>query len=444
MPRLSTVDRAPTRARSHSSALCAIVLGAALGAATLPVAAESADVAALRALVEAQAKELQALRTRLEAVESGVSGTQQRVQIAEEQLDATVDVVERLGQGGTSGGGEQWFASTTLAGYGELHYNNLDADAPNRDLKEADFHRFVVFLGHRFSDRLAMHSEIEIEHAFVADSASGSNTGELELEQAFVDYRVDDAHVVRAGQFLLPFGILNETHEPPTFFGVERNDVENVIIPGTWWEAGIGASGSYENGLGWDLAVHSGLKIPVAGSNAFRVRSGRQKVANASARDLAYSGRLRYRPMPGLDLTASVQYQGDASQVARDGLDEAWLYSLSGDLRLGGFGLRALWSEWKFEGDAIKAAGVDEQNGWYVEPSWRFGTPLGDTGVYVRFSDVDGARTADRFEQWEFGVNYWPIEDVVLKADVRRREHDLTTEEGRDFDGFDLSIGYQF
>ena len=430
--------------RLPQRALRAIVLGAALAAAALPAAAESDDVAALRAMVEAQAKELQALRARLEAVESGVSGTQQRVQIAEEQLDATADVVERLGQGGASGGGEQWFANTTLAGYGELHYNNLDADAPNRDLKEADFHRFVVFLGHRFSDRLAMHSEIEIEHAFVADSASGSNTGELELEQAFIDYRVDDAHVVRAGQFLLPFGILNETHEPPTFFGVERNDVENVIIPGTWWEAGVGASGNYANGLGWDFAMHSGLKIPVTGSNAFRVRSGRQKVANASARDLAYSGRLRYRPMPGLDLAASVQYQGDASQVARDGLDEAWLYSLSGDLRLGGFGLRALWSEWKFEGDAIEAAGVDEQKGWYVEPSWRFGTPMGETGVYVRFSDVDGARAADRFEQWEFGVNYWPIEDVVLKADIRRREHDLTTEEGRDFDGFDLSVGYQF
>ncbi len=428
--------------------LRAIALGVALTAVALPAAAESGDVAALRAMVEAQAKELQALRARLEAVETGVSGTQERVQIAEEQLDATATVVERLGPT-PAAGGDAWFASTTLAGYGELHYNNLDADSPNRDLKEADFHRFVVFLGHRFSDRLAMHSEIEIEHALVADSAAGSNTGELELEQAFIDYRVDDAHVVRAGQFLLPFGILNETHEPPTFYGVERNDVENVIIPGTWWEAGIGASGDYANGLGWDLAVHSGLKIPVTGSNAFRVRSGRQKVANAAARDLAYSGRLRYRPMPGLDLSASVQYQGDASQVARDGLDEAWLYSLTGDLRLGGFGLRALWSEWKFEGDAVEAAGVDEQSGWYVEPSWRFGPGamgdgLGDVGVYVRYSDVDGARRFDRFEQWEFGLNYWPIEDVVLKADIRRREHDLATEQGRDFDGFDLSVGYQF
>jgi hypothetical protein len=167
-------------------------------------------------------------------------------------------------------------------------------------------------------------------------------------------------------------------------------------------------------------------------------------VSEASARDLAYTGRLRYRPIQGLDLAASVQYQADASQVEDDGLDDAVLVTLAADWRSGPFGLRALWSQWNFDGRAVEAAGVDEQTGWYLEPSWRFDTGMGQAGVYVRYADMDGARTRDRFDQWELGMNFWPIDNVVLKADFRRREHDLTSEEGRDFDGFDLSVGYQF
>ena len=417
-------------------------------AALLSPAAQAADddVSALRALVSMQAEELKALRTRMEALEGAVANAQSRVQVTEEQLDATANHVEQLASGSSSSSGaaDAWYQNTYVGGYGELHYNNLDADAPNRDLKEADFHRFVLFFGHQFNERLRFQAEFELEHALVADSADGVNTGELELEQAFVEYQMDSAHVLRAGQFLLPVGLLNETHEPPTFYGVERNDVENVIVPSTWWEGGIGMSGTYENGLGWDLAVHTGLEIPVAGGNAFRVRSGRQKVSEASARELAYSGRVRLHPLDGLDLAATVQYQADASQVQNDGLDDGLLVALSGAWQNGPFGLRALWSRWKFEGDAIEAAGADEQKGWYVEPSWRFATGYGDAGVYARYSDVDAARTRDRFDQWEFGVNYWPHEDVVLKADIRRRQHDLTGETGRDFDGFDLSVGYQF
>ena len=65
-------------------------------------------------------------------------------------------------------------------------------------------------------------------------------------------------------------------------------------------------------------------------------------------------------------------------------------------------------------------------------------------GFYGRWEDIDGARTFDRFEQWEVGFNFWPHPDVVLKADWRVRDHDLPTERRRDFEGFDLGVGYQF
>jgi hypothetical protein len=41
-------------------------------------------------------------------------------------------------------------------------------------------------------------------------------------------------------------------------------------------------------------------------------------------------------------------------------------------------------------------------------------------------------------------MNYWPVNNVVLKFAYRDRSHDLASEKGRDFDGFDLGLGYSF
>ena len=44
-------------------------------------------------------------------------------------------------------------SSTTIGGYGELHW-----DMENENM---DFHRFIVFLNHNFDDKWALKSEIE-------------------------------------------------------------------------------------------------------------------------------------------------------------------------------------------------------------------------------------------------------------------------------------------
>ena len=50
----------------------------------------------------------------------------------------------------------------TLSGYMEVHLNKVQ-DLP----AEADLHRFVLMVGHSFSDRIKFWSEVEVEHAFV-------------------------------------------------------------------------------------------------------------------------------------------------------------------------------------------------------------------------------------------------------------------------------------
>ena len=71
--------------------------------------------------------------------------------------------------------GSDWFQNTSIGGYGELHLN-LNDDSDN----EIDFHRWVLFINHRFSDKVNLYSEFELEHSLAGDG----KPGEVELEQA--------------------------------------------------------------------------------------------------------------------------------------------------------------------------------------------------------------------------------------------------------------------
>jgi outer membrane murein-binding lipoprotein Lpp len=396
---------------------------------TLPAFAQQGtpSIEELWAIVQQQQAEIEALREEVRQANDRAAQASTQIEETDAKVEATGDYIETLAAADTGR------SATSIGGYGELHYNQVSSD--DGDSEEIDFHRFVLFFGHEFTDRIRFFSEFELEHSLAGDGAPG----EVELEQAYVEYGLNDNLAARTGLFLLPIGILNETHEPTTFYGVERNDVENIIVPTTWWEAGAGISGRYASGLSWDLSLHSGLAMPTEGGSAFRVRSGRQKVAEAVASDPAYTFRLKYTGVPGLELSASYQYQTDPSQVAGDGLDTGQLFTAHAIYSAGGFGLRGLYGAWKFDGFAVEEAGADDQSGWFIEPSYRFNE---NWGVYARYQDIDAARSQDRFTQNEFGFNYWPTDGVVLKVDYRQR--DFTMPGLADFDALDLGFGYAF
>ena len=317
--------------------------------------------------------------------------------------------------------------ATKVGGYGEIHYNNLDSK------KEMDFHRFVLFFGHSFSDRIRFFSELELEHTVAGEGKKG----EIELEQAFIEFDLSDRHRAQAGLFVLPVGILNQTHEPPTFYGVERNPVETNIIPTTWWEGGAGLNGEMVPGWSYDVIVSSGLFVPISGTNAYLIRSGRQAVSNARADELAYTGRIKWTGWSGVELAATAQYQSDVTQ-GTTAAASATLLEAHAVVSQGPFGLRALYANWSVEGNAAKAVGRDTQSGWYIEPSYKI---LPSVGVFVRYNAWDnqaGDSTDSEKQQTNIGVNFWPHEDVVIKVDIQQQSGVI------DDDGFNLGVGYQF
>jgi len=378
-----------------------------LFASNAAIANEETDK--LRQVIAEQQKVLESLERRLDETD--------------QKLNATADQVEVKAEGGM-------FANTSIGGYGELHYNNYeDSDA------KIDFHRFVLFFGHEFSDTVRFFSEFELEHSIAGEGKSG----EVELEQAYVEVDINEATSSKVGLFLIPVGIINETHEPPTFYGVERNGVEKNIIPATWWEAGVAVNFKPAPGLSIDGAATSGLEV----GDDFKIRSGRQKVAKANAENLAYTGRIKYTAITGLELAATLQYQTDITQGGNNfeapiDTADATLLEAHAIYQVNNFTVRALYARWDINGDEAKALGRDEQTGWYVEPSYKFNEKV---GVFARYSEYDnnaGNSDSTAVESTSVGVNYYIHENVVLKADYE----DLGG--AADSTGFNLGFGYQF
>jgi hypothetical protein len=363
---------------------------------------------------------IQQQQAQIEALQQELG--QQEEQIEENTLIATtaIDAAETFSDRGDS---NQWYDRVSLGGYAEHHYNMVDEGSDT-----IDAHRYVLFIGNKFSDELRFFSEFELEHSLAGDG----KPGEVELEQAFIEWQYSNNHRLTMGQYLLPVGILNETHEPDTFYGVERNLVESEVVPSTWWETGIMFSGEITPGLTYDAAMHSGLQV-----ENFRIRSGRQKSALATADNLAYTGRLRYTGVPGLDLAVSVQLQTDIAQStlaeeASATLTQAHLIYQKND-----FSLRALYASWDIDNAEFEANGSDQPSGWFIEPSYKLSDKL---GIFARYSEVDparGDRPTQLTERVDYGVNYWLHPRVAIKADYQD-----SLEDGSD--AVNLGIGWSF
>lgn len=389
----------------------------AMAIAAVTVSVNAADqlptTAEMWRVIQEQQKEIEALKG--------------QVQETDVKVMATADAIEQ-GSGDKTSKLSEWTEKTKIGGYGEHHFNHFE----DKD-DQVDAHRFVIYVSHQFTDSLRFFSELELEHGFAADG----EPGEVELEQAYVEWDYVRGHNVQLGQFLVPVGIMNETHEPDSFYGTERNLVEKNIIPVTWWETGVLFNGELAPGLSYSAGVHSGLKTDDGGS----IRSGRQKSAKAAAEDLAYTARLKYTGIQGLELAGTFQYQENITQGLTSEAD-ALLTELHVIYTTGPVSVRALWASWDVEGEAFDVVGFDDQEGWYVEPSFKVSEKL---GVFVRYSEYNnnaGISDSIDAEVWDYGINYWLTPNVVLKADYS--DYVNKNLGSTDNDAFNLGLGWSF
>jgi hypothetical protein len=317
----------------------------------------------------------------------------------------------------------------SLSGYMDLQF----VDPSNADAF-IDFRRFVLLFAHRFSDRIRFVSELEVEHAIVE---GGDEKGELELEQAYLDFLIDRRFNIRAGQLLVPVGIINERHEPPTFHGVQRPFVDTFIIPTTWFDAGAGVFGEFSRG--WRYRAYAMAPLNATAFSAGEgLADSAQQGSRAVVRHWAGTGRLEYLGVPRLTLGASI-WSGRTTTGSPLLDPRVTLVEADGRGRLGRLELRGEMAH-VFVGQAdelnrLRALreGIDpniasQMFGAYLEaahPILPFPSPREVVG-FVRYEEFDtqfrmpaGYQPIGAFKgtAWIMGVSYFPDPDVVVKVD---------------------------
>lgn len=351
----------------------------------------------------------------------------------------------------------------SIGGYGEILYENFASSrqdgAPSGLTDRADLLRAVLYFGYKFSDRFVLNSEVEFEHAVTASDKSG----ETEVEFAYLDYLHTRAFNVRAGLVLIPVGLINELHEPPTFVGSRRPDVEQVIIPSTWRELGVGVYG--ETGLvSYRAYLVNGLDASRYAPDG--IREGSQEGSEALAHDIAFTGRVDLSGVPGLLVGASLftgnSSQGRTTPSGRSFSGRTTLFDLHGEWRWRGLALRALYARTKVEDaseiNELNGLAGDEsvgsrQTGWYLQAgfdllSLRAGATASLT-PFARYEEYDSqAEVPEGFtrnpendvKELTLGVAFKPIENIVIKSDWQRRQDGAETGVNQ----WNVALGYLF
>ena len=349
--------------------------------------------------------------------------------------------------------------NTQLTAYGEINYTR-----PRRDSSttETNVTRFVTGFQHRFNEKTKVVAELEVENAVT----SATDSGEVAVEQVFVEHRLTDTFGARAGLFLIPLGLINQNHEPHTFYGVNRPSVETSIIPSTLREAGVQIFGEHDNGISWSAGISTGYDLskwdPLEGEGVESpLRTLHQEGQLARSKDLSFFGALDWRGIPGLRVGAGFT-TGKAGHGTKD--------FLAPNARITLADIHAKWTPGAWDFAAVYARGTisgagalnasfsgapylvpKSFDGVYAQAAYKFALG-GDYKLspFMRFERINTGKSFDGVVAgqnvnaydtesiWTTGLNFNIAPTVVLKADYQKYKI------VKDSDRINLGLGFSF
>lgn len=360
---------------------------------------------------------------------------------------------------------------TVISGYGSAFYQRDF----NKKEASATLERAVLFVGHKFNDRISLFTELEVENAKVEGGEEG---GEIAMEQAFVKFNLNSKQYLVAGLFIPRIGIINENHLPVNFNGVERPVMEEMVIPSTWREIGVGFYGSAKRlPLNYSVALMNGLN-----SEGFEhgtgIRGGRAEGRSATANNLALTSSIQYS-------YKNLKFQLSGYLGGTVGLNKKDADSLG--LKGGAFGTPVFLTEGNmqyfkngFSGKILAAyisfADADKINttfsknmasgmyGAYAEAGYDWLYRKKNTAQFITFArceliDLNSTLPAPPKAIYDgtlkqthiiTGLNYLPIPNITIKADVRilrtgAQNPDLDSTPYQQNNQFlNIGIGYSF
>lgn len=346
----------------------------------------------------------------------------------------------------------------SIGGYGELYYSKYNDSVGTGDTKNAygDTYRFIPYIGYKFSDNIILNSEIEFEHG-----------NEVAIEQLYIDFVLDPLATVRVGNQLVPMGYVNLYHEPTLFNTVQRPDVEKQLIPSTWHELGLSVYGKTDN-FEYTLGAYTALDMsntktgtPVASKDWIRkARVGNESDDSNNGMDnMAVVARLDYNGINGLQVGVS-GYTGKAGNAIVAGQSEEGqmtMYDIHAVYQNEGFKARALYTESHLSNaDSYKSDMPESARGGYVNLEYNI-MPLltSSTDRLPVFFQYENYNLATKManggsfgttQSYTYGLNYFPHDQVVLKAEymLRHNENTATTSNYINEGIYSLGLGFIF
>lgn len=363
----------------------------------------------------------------------------------------------------------------SVGGYGEaVMTRNFFSDSylryvspekyKNQSHGRFDLPHVVIFLGYDFGKGWSMGSEIEFEHGGTESAIEFENEeggeyeqevergGEVALEQFWIQKSFMRQFNVRAGMLVVPVGATNAHHLPTEFFGVYRPEGENTIIPCTWHEVGVSIWGQigawrYEamflpgldsERFGNQSWIHDGSASPydfkIANNYAAAVRVDNTSVSGLRLSVSGYIGDSFHNTMAptsnikgvhGTVTVGSFDFAYNAHNfIARGHFDYG---HLSDSKRITDFNMqmssKSPSKRQKIASDAITTGVEAGYNFFALNPQLRASNQR--LYVFGRYDYYDSMykMEKDLDDKWcgrqrmAFGVNYYPIRDIVVKGE---------------------------
>lgn len=338
-----------------------------------------------------------------------------------------------------------------------------------------DIPHAVIYLGYDFGKGWTMGSEIEFEHGgtgssieYEADEAiefenEQEKGGEVELEQFWLQKSFGKWLNIRAGHIVVPFGLVNAHHEPLNFFTVYRPEGENTILPSTWHQTGASVFGRYKD---WRYEAQF-----LAGLDAFHfsrtnwIQGGTHSPFEFEPAN-KYGALLRIDnySIPGLRLAVSGYYGMSMHNNVPHDMESGSNKKLKGNVYLGSFDFTFNKYNWIARGNVDYGyVGDSKAITSYVYPNTQQsgvtpyemgnGKYFGSHAIATMFElgydvfsqiptlhqDKQRMYVFGHFEYydsyihaetkkwtnkriWAFGVNYYPIPQIAVKAEYNLRK----------------------
>ena len=406
-----------------------LALGAALLTSTMAWSDDTADIAELKAQVKELQEMTQTLTDETSDLKTGFNYT-------------TVDA-EQSHSGLGAAASKVYYSKSPLSigGYGEMYYATTSGDSS--DSSKVDVYRFVPYFGYKFTDNIILNAEIEFEHG-------GANVEDLKgaeviVEFIYLDFLQNKHFNVRVGNMLVPMGLMNEKHEPNLFTTVQRPQTAKYLIPTTWNESGLMAYGNIMDGLEYKVAMLTALDTQATGDKWLREgRGGAYENANPEFSGVA---RLDYTAINGMVIGGSIYYAPNATK--ENGGGSLTMFDIHADLKYKGARVYGVYTQ-TARSKALKDApeSVKEGNGGYINASYDILTTTNSNfslPIFVQYETIDpqasrfDGTSGDTTSITTLGANFYPHEQVVLKADYA-----MQSSGGINNNTLSLSMGFIF